>query len=239
MKKARMRALSSRVAEVCVDPEEAEARIRAGEVLVDGSIVTNPGSMVRPTSSVAIRARHVLRGRRKLRAALEHWSIPLAGAIALDAGAAAGGFTQALLEAGALRVYAVDVGYGQLLGSLRQDDRVVSLERMNIGELDAESIPDLLTAVTLDLGYLALARGVPQLGKLRFASRAELVALVKPMFELGLASAPSDRATLDAAREHAARGIAGAGWEVLDWIDSPLRGARGARELFVRARRPA
>lgn len=234
-----MRRLRSRVAEVCANPDEADARILAGEVQVDGSIVTNPGSLVRPTSSVAIRERHVLRGRRKLEAALGHWRIPLTGAVALDAGAAAGGFTQALLDAGADRVYAVEVGYGQLLGSLRQDDRVVSLERVNVGELETGLVPDRLDAVTLDIGYLALARGVPQLNRLSFAPGCELVALVKPMFELGLAAAPADRATLDAAREHAVGGIAAAGWEILDWIDSPVPGAKGAREMFVRARRRA
>ncbi len=234
-----MRTLRNRIAEVCADPVEVDARIRAGEVLVDGSIVTNPRSLVRASSSVAIRERHVLRGRRKLELALAHWRIALTDAVALDAGAAAGGFTQALLDAGVRRVYAVEVGYGQLLGSLRQDDRVVSLERVNVGELDDKLVPDALDAVTLDLGYLALALGVPQLNRLRFARTAELVALVKPMFELGLAAAPSDRVSLDAAREHAVHGIARAGWEVLDWIDSPVRGAKGSREMFVRARRSA
>jgi len=234
-----MRSLRDRVAEICADPAQADARIRAGEVRVDASIVTNPGSMVPAGSSVTIRTRTILRGKRKLEAALEHWRITLTGAVALDAGAAAGGFTQALLQAGAHRVYAVEVGYGQLLGSLRQDDRVVSLERVNVADLRAELVPDALDAVTLDLGYLALALGVPQLNGLRFSRRAELVALVKPMFELGLSSPPSDRVTLDAAREHAVRGIAGAGWDVLDWIDSPVGGAKGAREMFVHARRRA
>ena len=232
-----MRTLRSRVSELCENADEAEARIRRGEVLVDGSIIVNPGSMVRPGASVAIREPPTLRGRRKLEAALERWRIPLTDAVALDAGASTGGFTQALLHAGARRVYAVEVGYGQLLGSLRQDSRVISLERVNVGGLTIELVPDALDVVTLDLGYLALARGVPQLNGLRFVPGAQLIGLVKPMFELALASAPSDRDTIDAALEHAVRGIAEAGWDTLDWIDSPILGSRGAHEMLVRAQR--
>jgi 23S rRNA (cytidine1920-2'-O)/16S rRNA (cytidine1409-2'-O)-methyltransferase len=228
-----MRTLLSRVAELVDDPD---GRIRHGEVLVGGTVVTNPASMVPAGVAVAIREERVLRGRRKLGAALAHWDLALDGAVALDAGAAAGGFTQALLDAGAARVYAVEVGYGQLLGSLRQDPRVVGLERTNIGELTTVEVPDALDVVSLDLGYLSLASGVPQLSTLRFAERAELIALVKPMFELGLASPPSDRPTLDKALAHATTGIESAGWRVLDWIDSPVGGSKGAHELFVRAR---
>jgi 23S rRNA (cytidine1920-2'-O)/16S rRNA (cytidine1409-2'-O)-methyltransferase len=229
-----MRTLLSRVAELVDDPDE---RIRDGEVLVGGTVVTNPASMVAAGTSVAVREERVLRGRRKLGAALAHWDVRLAGAVALDAGAAAGGFTQALLDAGAARVYAVEVGYGQLLGSLRQDPKVVSLERTNIGELTQDDVPEPLGAVSLDLGYLSLASGVPQLNALTFAPGAELLALVKPMFELGLGTPPSDRPTLERALAHATAGIEGAGWRVLDSIDSPVGGSKGAHELFIRAAR--
>jgi 23S rRNA (cytidine1920-2'-O)/16S rRNA (cytidine1409-2'-O)-methyltransferase len=237
-RKGRMTTLRSRVAEFVDDADEAERRIRDGEVLVGGGVVTNPGSMVPQGTAVSIKEERVLRGRRKLEAALSRWDdVPAGGAVALDAGAAAGGFTQALLEAGARRVYAVEAGYGQLLGSLRQDPRVVNLERVNLGVLGPGSVPDALDVVTLDLGYLSLANGVPQLGALRFAAGAELIALVKPMFELGLGEPPEDRATLSRAREVASAGIEAAGWRVLDAMDSPVRGSKGARELFVRARR--
>jgi 23S rRNA (cytidine1920-2'-O)/16S rRNA (cytidine1409-2'-O)-methyltransferase len=233
-----MTTLRSRVLELEHGEGGADDRIRAGEVLVDGSVVTNPASMVRAASSVAVRADRPLRGQAKLNAALARWDdIPIAGVVALDAGAAAGGFTQALLEAGARRVYAVDAGYGQLRGSLRQDARVVNLERVNLGDLDTRLVPDPLDAITLDLGYLALADGVPQLNTLDIPPSAELIALVKPMFELSMGSAPTDRATLDLARAHAARGVEAAGWSVLDWMDSPVPGAKGASEMFLRARR--
>jgi 23S rRNA (cytidine1920-2'-O)/16S rRNA (cytidine1409-2'-O)-methyltransferase len=237
-RKGRMTTLRSRVAEFVDDADEAERRIRDGDVLVGGGVVTNPGSMVPPGTVVAIKEERVLRGRRKLEAALSRWGdVPVTGAVALDAGAAAGGFTQALLEAGARRVYAVEAGYGQLVGSLRQDTRVVNHERVNLGVLAPQSVPDALDVVTLDLGYLALANGVPQLNSLRFTPGAELIALVKPMFELGLGEPPEDRAILSRAREAAAAGIEAAGWTVLDSMDSPVRGSKGARELFLRARR--
>ena len=175
-----MRTLCSRVSEVCADPDEARARIAGGEVLVDGSIVTNPGSMVATASSVTIRERRILRGRRKLEAALKHWQIPFGDAVALDAGAAAGGFTQALLHAGVRRVYAVEAGYGQLLGSLRQDSRVVCLERVNVGELTTQLVPDPLDAVTLDLqcvGYLAAAADAQEGIKSFFEKRAPVFPL--------------------------------------------------------------
>src|SRR3954466_10295590 len=103
-RKSRLTTLRSRVAEFVDDADEAERRIRDGEVLVGGGVVTNPGSMVPPGTVVAIKEERVLRGRRKLEAALSRWDdVPVAGAVALDAGAAAGGFTQALLEDGARR----------------------------------------------------------------------------------------------------------------------------------------
>lgn len=157
--------------------------------------------------------------------------------MALDAGAAAGGFTRALLDAGARRVYAVDAGFGQLLGSLRQDSRVVNLERTNLGELDPRLIPDEVELVTLDLSYLALADAVPQLSRLRVARGCELIALVKPQFELGLPAPPSEKQAPTAAVGRAAAGITAAGWTVVGSIRSPLPGGRGAIEFFTHARK--
>lgn len=179
-----------------------------------------------------------LRGRVKLAAALDGFGVDARGANALDAGASAGGFVQALLDAGARRVYAVEAGFGQLLGSLAQDDRVVSLERTNVGALDRALVPDALDLVTLDVGYLPLASAVPQLEPLAFAPGARLVGLVKPKDELGLGSLPDDpAAAVDAAIAHAAAGMGPAGWEVAATMPSPVTGARGAVEAFVLARR--
>jgi len=213
------------------------AAIAAGRVVVAGRIVTNPRSLVARDASIVVAGPAPLRGTVKLQAALAIFDAPIAGRIALDVGAASGGFTRALLDAGARRVYAVDAGHGQLLGSLRQDARVVDLEATNLGVLDRALVPDAIDVVTLDLSYLALAAAVGQLERIAFAAHADLIALVKPMFELRLARPPTDRAALDEAVARAARGVAAAGWEVVAHADSPLLGARGARELFLHARR--
>lgn len=217
--------------------EPAEA-IRAGRVTVDGLVKTNPATVVRRHASLVLDAEAELRGTRKLQPALERFPVAVEGAVALDAGASAGGFTTALLEAGAAKVYAVDVGYGQIVGALRQDPRVVTLERTNVADLDRALVPDPVDVVTLDLGYLALAEALGQLLRIEYAPRARLVGLVKPMFELRLGHPPEDEATLGEALDRASRGAEAAGWVVEDWMHSPVRGSRGAAELFMFARRP-
>jgi 23S rRNA (cytidine1920-2'-O)/16S rRNA (cytidine1409-2'-O)-methyltransferase len=157
--------------------------------------------------------------------------------VCLDLGAAAGGFTRVLLDAGAARVYAVDVGFGQLLGSLRLDPRVVNLEATNVSRLDARLVPDTIELVTIDVSYLALAAAVAQLDRVTLDGNAELVGLVKPMFELRLPTAPVDPETVDAATERAVTGIESAGWQVLATMPSPVLGGRGAVEALVHARR--
>jgi 23S rRNA (cytidine1920-2'-O)/16S rRNA (cytidine1409-2'-O)-methyltransferase len=193
---------------------------------------------VRPRSAQATITTHApLRGEAKLRAALSGFDVRVAGRVCLDLGAAAGGFTRVLLEAGASRVYAVDAGFGQLLGSLRQDPRVVNLEATNVAALDTRLVPDPIEVVTIDVSYLALAAAVVQLDRITIASDADLIGLVKPMFELRLATAPSDPLMVDAATERAAAGIVAAGWEVMGAMPSPVLGGRGAVEALVHARR--
>jgi 23S rRNA (cytidine1920-2'-O)/16S rRNA (cytidine1409-2'-O)-methyltransferase len=216
--------------------EEPAATVAAGRVLVDGSVVTNPRSLVAVDAAIRVRASRGLRGEAKLRAALALFPVPVAGRVALDAGAAAGGFTAALLAAGARRVYAVDAGHGQLGGWLRQDRRVVDLEGTNLGALDRVLVPDVVQLVTLDLSYLSVARAVPQLQPVALAGDAHLVGLVKPQFELGLAEAPRDPAVLDEALA-AASAIGAGGWQLLGAAHSPVRGAGGAVEGFIHARR--
>src|SRR5439155_6075463 len=131
----------------------------------------------REGAAITLRIDEPLRGEAKLKAALESFEIIVENRIALDVGAAAGGFTRALLDAGARRVYAVDAGHGQLLGSLRQDERVVNLEATNLALLDRALVPDTIDLVTLDLSYLSLAAAVPQLESIWLAAGAEAVAL--------------------------------------------------------------
>jgi 23S rRNA (cytidine1920-2'-O)/16S rRNA (cytidine1409-2'-O)-methyltransferase len=178
-----------------------------------------------------------LRGEVKLETALALFDVHVFGRVALDAGAAVGGFTRALRAAGAARVYAVDAGFGQLLGSLRQDRRVVNLERTNLGRLSRRLVPEPVELVTLDLSYLSLAAAVPQLAAVELVPACELVGLVKPQFELGLAALPDDAASFDLSVSLAARGVRAAGWHVIDSARSPLLGARGAVEFFIHARK--
>jgi 23S rRNA (cytidine1920-2'-O)/16S rRNA (cytidine1409-2'-O)-methyltransferase len=216
---------------------DAASLVASGRVLVDGRPVLNPDSRVPLDASVTIRDDAPLRGSAKLEAALDTFGVVVEGRVALDAGAAAGGFTSVLLDRGARRVYAVDAGHGQLLGSLRQDHAVVNLERTNLGALTTEVVPDAIDVVTLDLSYLALADAVPQLDRVTLAPGADLVALVKPMFELALAEPPSDEEHLALALATARAGVSHAGWTVLADMRSPVLGSRGAAEFLLHAHR--
>lgn len=220
------------------DMPDSELAISAGTIAVDGNVARNPRTAVGPGSRLTIVGRSELRGEAKLRAALHIFGVSPAGRVALDAGAAAGGFTRVLLDQGAVRVYAVDAGHGQLLGSLRQDARTVNLEATNLGVLTRVIVPDEVELVTLDLSYLSLADAVPQLDRIAIAPGADLIALVKPMFELHLSRPPVDEALLRAACEAACTGIATAGWRVVHAVRSPMKGARGAVEFLVHARYP-
>lgn len=239
MPRPAFRALLGELRRARPDLEDPEQAVADGRVLVDGRYVTNPAARVRTGCALVVKAAAPLRGTAKLRAALDAFELSVAGAVALDAGASAGGFTEVLLAAGAAKVYAVDAGVGQLVGRLRQHPEVVNLEGTNVADLDRGLVPDALDVVTLDLSYLALADAVPQLtGALAFSPEASLVALVKPMFELRLADAPLDDASLERAIELAAAAAAGAGWTVEATMASPVTGAKGAREGFLHARRP-
>ena len=176
----KLRPLARELARRFPDLEDPELAVATGVVLVDGIPNRNPASLVGPSASLTLQRPVALRGEAKLRHALRAFAVPIAGRVALDVGAAAGGFTRLLLEAGAARVYAVDTGHGQLLGSLRQDERVVALERTNLGSLSPRLVPDPIGVVTMDLSYLPIARAAPQLDAVRVSATADLIALVKP-----------------------------------------------------------
>ena len=233
----RFRTLIDRVLELDPDLSDPEKEIRSGHICVNGIAVTNPRSLVSNDAALSLRRPMPLRGELKLAAAFQGFAIDVQGRVALDVGAAAGGFTKKLLDRGAKRVYAVDVGHGQLLGSLRNDPRVINLERTNLAELDETLVPDAIELVTLDLSYLALTRAVPQLELVRLAQDAQLIALVKPQFELGLATPPTDSSELWKALQAAVRGIERARWRVVESMESPVRGERGSIEFLVHAQR--
>jgi 23S rRNA (cytidine1920-2'-O)/16S rRNA (cytidine1409-2'-O)-methyltransferase len=233
----RLRTLLEEVTQRFPELDDPLGTIESGDVLAGGIPVRNPASLVRAGSALALRSTQPLRGARKLEAALARFGVAVAGKVALDLGAAAGGFTSALLSAGALRVYAVDAGHGQLLGSLRQDPRVVNLESTNLAELNNRLVPDRIELVTMDLSNLAVARAVEQLEVDLLAAEADLIALVKPMFELALGRLPTSEEQLEAAVERAASGVQAAGWRVEGRTRSPILGARGAVEFLLHARR--
>jgi 23S rRNA (cytidine1920-2'-O)/16S rRNA (cytidine1409-2'-O)-methyltransferase len=212
--------------------------IRAGLVRVNGIVVSNPRAWIPRGAAVTVGPPPTpLRGTRKLAAALDAFAVPVAGRVAVDLGASTGGFTQALLAARARRVYAVDAGHGQLLGSLRSDERVVNLERTNLGVLTRVLVPDVAEVVVIDLSYLSLARAAPQIEAIAMAETADLVALVKPMYELGLARPPADPDQRAKAVELAAAAFEGTGWHAPRWIESPVTGRRGAIEYLIHLRR--
>ena len=220
------------------DIEDPEDAILAGAVVVDGVVVKNVRSRVRREAVVKIDRPKTLRGARKLSAALDAFDVPVADRVGLDLGASTGGFTSVLLARDARRVYAVDVGYGALLGSLRQDPRVRNLERTNLADLNRQLVDAPVDIVTVDLSYLSIANAVGQIEELEFAPGADLIALVKPMFELGAGALPTEQEDLDKAVELATAGVERWPWSVRGVIRSPVHGNHGAIEFLLHANRP-
>lgn len=164
----------------------AQRAIRAGEVFVDGRLVDKPATPIPPSAQIQLaeRPRYVSQGGPKLERALR-WFMPnVAGSVCLDVGASTGGFTDCLLQHGARKVYAVDVGKGQLDWSLRNDDRVVVLEDVNARYLTFEMIGEAVDLATIDVSFISLRKVLPAVAKI-VKSEGEVIALVKPQFEAG------------------------------------------------------
>jgi len=223
----------------------AQDLIRRGLVTVAGTVETKAGATVMPGADVQVTAgadHHVSRGALKLTAALNHFQFLVPGVVALDVGASTGGFTQVLLERGAARVYAVDVGHGQLHARLAQDPRVVSFERCDARSLDRTRIADPVGAIVADISFISLTKALPAALALA-AERAWLVALIKPQFEAGRAAVGRGGIVRDA--EDRARAVAEvrdwvaslAGWHVAGVIASPIAGGSGNQEFLLGATR--
>jgi 23S rRNA (cytidine1920-2'-O)/16S rRNA (cytidine1409-2'-O)-methyltransferase len=224
--------------------QKAQALIRAGLVRLDSRPIDSVDARVGEASLVEVMAqpRFVSRGGEKLRGALDALAVSARDRVCLDAGASTGGFSDVLLEDGARLVYAVDVGYGQLDWRLRQDERVVVMDRTNIRDLRAlpGPAPDLAVA---DLSFIPLQRVVPAIRRL-LAAPAELVLLLKPQFEVGRERVGKGGIVRDPqARQDALRAFTdwaqADGLELVTSIDSPLAGARGNLEIFVHLREPS
>jgi 23S rRNA (cytidine1920-2'-O)/16S rRNA (cytidine1409-2'-O)-methyltransferase len=170
--------------------ERARALVMSGAVSVDGRRETKPGTLVDPAAArIELQVAdhpYVSRGALKLASGLDAFGIDPAGAVAMDIGASTGGFTDVLLRRGAARVYAIDVGYGQLAWSLRQDPRVVVIERANIRELDPARVPEPCDLAVVDVSFISLTLVLPRIVELlRPPAGKPIVALVKPQFEVG------------------------------------------------------
>jgi 23S rRNA (cytidine1920-2'-O)/16S rRNA (cytidine1409-2'-O)-methyltransferase len=225
----------------------AQDLIRRGLVRVAGAIETKPGAAVAPGADVQVAAGaadHVSRGALKLIAALDHFQFPVSGVVALDVGASTGGFTQVLLERGAARVYAVDVGHGQLHARLAQDPRVISFEHCDARSLDATRIAEPVGAIVADISFISLSKALPAALALA-ADAAWLVALIKPQFEAGRAAVGRGGIVRDA--EDRKRAVAQvrdwvaslAGWQVAGVLPSPIAGGSGNEEFLLGATRGA
>jgi 23S rRNA (cytidine1920-2'-O)/16S rRNA (cytidine1409-2'-O)-methyltransferase len=221
----------------------AQDLIRRGLVKVAGVVEAKPGAGVAPGAAILVAeaaADHVSRGALKLAAALDHFRFDVGGVVALDVGASTGGFTEVLLERGAARIYAVDVGHGQLHERLASDRRVVSLERCDARRLDRTLVPEPVGALAADLSFISLTKALPAALALA-APRAWLVALIKPQFEAGRAAVGKGGIVRDPAAREAAVKLVGdwvaaqPGWRLLGVIASPIAGGSGNEEFLLGA----
>jgi len=226
--------------------ERARAIVMAGVVFVDGVRCDKPGTNVAPDADVTVKGGDhpwVSRGGVKLAHALDAFDLDASGAVCIDVGASTGGFTDVLLQAGAARVYAVDVGHGQLDWKLRQDPRVVVLERANARALTAEQVPEQADVVVCDASFIGLRTVLPAALALTKPG-ALLVALIKPQFEAGREKVGKGGVVRDASVHDEVCGIIRTwleqdlGWQVLGLAESPLVGPAGNKEFLIAARRP-
>lgn len=222
---------------------QAQALVLAGHVHVNGQVAPKPGVKVPPDAHVAVRQSlpYVSRGGLKLAAALEAFQLSVAGVVCADVGASTGGFTDCLLQQGAARVYAIDVGYGQLAWKLRQDKRVVVMERTNARYL--ESLPEPVRIVTLDASFISLRLLFPAVvGWL--APDADVIPLVKPQFEaerkqVGKGGVVRDPAVHSRVLEKVVSYALANNLVVCGVIRSPITGPAGNLEFLMHLRRGA
>ncbi len=219
--------------------QKAQATIMSGLVYVNGQRVDKPGAAMDPEADIQVRGntlRYVSRGGLKLEKAMAVWPIELTGKICMDVGASTGGFTDCMLQNGAAKVYAVDVGYGQLAWSLRSDERVVCLERTNARYLDHEIIPEEPDFSSVDVSFISLKLILPAIASV-LRDGGEAVCLIKPQFEAGREKVGKKGVVRDPAvhREVLERFLDHAkesGFAVLDLSYSPVRGPEGNIEYL-------
>jgi len=220
--------------------EKGQAIIFAGQVLVDGQKRDKAGALVPEDAEIRILGdtlRYVGRGGLKLEAALKEFRLPVHGKIAMDVGASTGGFTDCLLQHGVQKVYAVDVGYGQLAWKLRQDPHVVVIERVNIRDMAPSLMPEPVDVAVIDVSFISLTKVIPSV--LHFLKPdAAIIALIKPQFEVGKEEVGKGGIVRDeTARTTAVKNVEdfvrGLGLDVKGIIPSPITGQDGNIEYLI------
>jgi 23S rRNA (cytidine1920-2'-O)/16S rRNA (cytidine1409-2'-O)-methyltransferase len=223
---------------------QAQALILAGRVYSGEVRIDKPGTLVARDTPLSLRgtARYVSRGGEKLEGALDELAIDVAGTVCVDVGASTGGFTDCLLQRGARKIYAVDVGHGQLAAKLRADPRVVVMERVNARALEPGSFAEPIDLVVVDASFIGLDKLLPAIARV-LPPGARLLALIKPQFEVGREHARRargvirDQAVRKTAIERTIAGVAAGGFVLRARADSRLPGPKGNVEHFVLATR--
>lgn len=226
---------------LCESRTQAQARILAGDALVDGHPVTKAGTAVDEGAELRLRGGappFVSRGGLKLAGALDRWDIRPEGLVCFDAGASTGGFTDCLLQRGATRVYAVDVGTNQLHWKLRSDPRVVSLEQVNLRTWDPARIPERCALLVADLSFISLRLAIPPVLP-SLSSDAAAVLLVKPQFEAGRGDVGAGGIVRDPAihrrvLEEVWAFFAATSLRPQALVESPIKGGEGNTEFLMR-----
>ena len=223
--------------------ERARALIMAGRVLVDDQPVDKAGTQVDQDASIRLKGEdipYVSRGGLKLARALEAFQVTAAGRTALDVGASTGGFTDCLLQEGARKVFAVDVGYGQLAWKLRDDQRVINLERTNIRHLTPDQLDEIPDLAVIDASFISLDKVLPSTTAL-IKPGSDIIALIKPQFEVGKGQVGKGGVVRDPDQhaqviEKIKLVAAQAGCQVVQLCESPILGTKGNREFLIHLR---
>ena len=224
--------------------ERARALILAGKVVVNDHLVDKAGAQVDIDAQLRLKGEdipYVSRGGLKLAKGLEAFSVDVTGRIAVDVGASTGGFTDCLLQQGAAKVFAVDVGYGQLAWKLREDSRVVNLERCNIRHLTREALGGTPSLAVIDASFISLTKVLPSTLAL-LQPDADIIALIKPQFEVGKGLVGKGGVVKDAELhlrvvEDIRRLATELGCKVLGVVESPILGPKGNREFLIHLRK--
>jgi len=224
--------------------EKAKALILVGSVSVNGVVVDKAGTQVRPDDVLTLASKmpYVSRGGLKLEQALKEFDIDVKNKVAMDVGASTGGFTDCLLQNGVSKVYAIDVGYGQIDLKLRNDNRVSVIEKTNIRYLERDTVQKDLDIATIDVSFISLLKVIPKV--LEFLkSGGEIVALIKPQFEagrkdVGKGGVVKDKNVHLQVIEEIKTGSEAMGLEVLGTTTSPIKGPKGNVEFLIHMRKP-